>query len=92
MRRSGPKVRREDLSDFSQSSFIKILKRDPEVEARIGTRALPLSLVQELYRMFGGTPRFILLIREAIRDMEAETLQMELETVVLPADARPGEL
>ena len=87
-----PKARREDLSDFSQSSFLKIMQRDPEVEQRIRSGALPLSLLTKLYQTFGGTPRFLLQIREALKSMDAKALKAELEQVKLPDTASAGEL
>jgi len=87
-----PKARREDLSDFSQSSFLKILQRDPEVERRIRSGALPHSLMTKLYQTFGGTPRFLLQIREALKKMDAKALKVELEQVKLPDTAPAGEL
>ena len=66
-----PKARREDLSDFAESSFLKILQRDPQVEQRIRSSELPMDLLRDLYCKFGGTPRFLLQIREAIKEMDA---------------------
>ncbi len=86
------KARREDLSDFSQSSFLKILQRDPEVERRIRSGILPLSLLTKFYQTFGGTPRFLLQIREALKSMDAKALKEELEQVTLPDTASASEL
>ncbi len=87
-----PKVHREDLGDFPESSFLKIMQRDPEVERRSRSGELPMALLRELYKKFGGTPRFLLQIREAIKEMDAELLKTELARVELPADTEPGEL
>ena len=87
-----PKVHREDLGDFPESSFLKIMQRDPEVERRIRSGELPMALLRELYKKFGGTPRFLLQIREAIKEMDAELLKAELARVELPADTEQGEL
>ncbi|VVB67000.1 Tetratricopeptide repeat protein [uncultured archaeon] len=86
------KAHKEDLSDFSESSFLKILQRDPDVERRIRLGELPMALLSDLYKKFGGTPRFILQIREAIKEMDSALLEKELENVMLPADAKPSEL
>jgi len=86
------KARCEDLSDFSESSFLKILQRDPEVERCIRSGALSLSLLTKLHQAFGGTPRFLLQIREALKRMDAKALQEELEQVKLPDLASAGEL
>ena len=87
-----PKARREDLSDFSQSSFFKILQRDPEVERRIRSGALPILLLTKLYQTFGGTPRFLLQIREDLKSMDAKDMKAELEQVKLPDSASAGQL
>jgi len=87
-----PKAHREDLSDFSQSSFLKILQRDPEVEQRIRSGIIPISLLTKLHQTFGGTPRFLLQIRETLKSMDAKALQEELEQVKLPDSASAGEL
>lgn len=82
----------EDLGDFAESSFLKILQRDPLVEQRIRSSELPMELLRDLYRKFGGTPRFLLQIREAIKEMDAKMLKKELAKVELPVDAEAGEL
>jgi hypothetical protein len=81
-----------NLGDFPESSFLKILQRDPEVERRIRSGGLPMALLGELYKKFGGTPRFLLQIREAIKEMNAELLEAELAKVELPTGTEPGEL
>ena len=86
------KVRKEDLGDFPESSFLKILRRDPEVERRIRSGELPMALLRELYKKFGGTPRFLLQIREAIKVMDTKLMEAELAKVELPAGTEPGEL
>jgi tetratricopeptide (TPR) repeat protein len=86
------KVHREDLGDFPESSFLKILQRDPVVERRSRSGELPMTLLRELYKKFGGTPRFLLQIREAIKEMDAELLEAELARVELPAGTEQGEL
>ena len=51
-----------------------------------------MALLRELYKKFGGTPRFLLQIREAIKEMDAELLKAELAKVELPTGTEPGEL
>jgi len=87
-----PKIRREDLGDFSESSFVKILQRDPEVERRIRSGELPMHIISRLHKIFGGTPRFILQIREAIKGMDVTVLEAELAQVELPDSASGSEL
>ena len=86
------KVHQMDLGDFPESSFLKILQRDPVVERRSRSGELPMALLSELYKKFGGTPRFLLQIREAIKEMDAKLLKAELAKVELPAGTEPGEL
>ena len=87
-----PKVHLESLGDIPESSFLKILQRDPEVERRSRSGELPMALLRELYKKFGGTPRFLLQIREAIKEIDAELLKAELAKVELPTGTEPGEL
>jgi tetratricopeptide (TPR) repeat protein len=86
------KAHLESLGDFPESSFLKILQRDPEVERRSRSGELPMALLRELYKKFGGTPRFLLQIREAIKETDAELLKAELAKVELPTDTESGEL
>ena len=87
-----PRVLREDLGDFPESSFLKIMQRDPEVERRTRSGELPMALLRELHKKFGETPRFLLQIREAIKKMDAKLLEAELAKVELPAGTDPGGL
>ncbi|HPS91472.1 MAG TPA: tetratricopeptide repeat protein [Methanothrix sp.] len=87
-----PKICREDLGDFPESSFLKIMQRDPEVERRIRSGELPMPLLSKLYEKFGGTPRFLIQIREAVKQMGAEILGTELAKVELPTGIDQGEL
>lgn len=86
------KAHREELSDFAESSFLKILQRDPQVEQRVRSSELPMELLRDLYHKFGGTPRFLLQIREAIKEMDAEMLKKDLAKVELSSDIKPAEL
>ena len=87
-----PKVHLESLGDFPESSFLKILQLDPDVERRSRSGELPMARLRELYKKFGGTPRFLLQIREAIKEMDAELLKAELAKVELPTGTEPSEL
>jgi tetratricopeptide (TPR) repeat protein len=86
------KVHKEDLGDFPESFFLKIMQRDPEVERRIRSGELPMPLMTELHKKFGGTPRFLIQMREAIKMMDAELLEAELAKVELPTVTERGEL
>jgi tetratricopeptide (TPR) repeat protein len=87
-----PKVKERPLEDISEAAFIKILRRDEVVDQRYRSKELPLGLLQELYRTFGGTPRFLLQMRKVIREMKPEDLKAELASIKLPGDTDEGEL
>ena len=87
-----PKVNHEPLGDFGEAAFIKILRRDALVDMRYRSGEFSLELLIELYHTFGGTPRFMLQMREAIHDMKPDELRKQLASVDLPSDAQPGEL
>ena len=87
-----PKVHPEGMRDFSLSSLIKILQRDPELERRIRSGKLPMSLLRMLHEKFGGTPRFLLQVREVLKEMDADVLENELMNITLPSDAKSSEL
>jgi len=87
-----PKVHHEGLSDFSLLSLIKILQRDPDVERRIRSGKLPMSLLRMLHEKFGGTPRFLLQVREVLKEMDADVLENELKNITLPSDVKSSEL
>jgi len=86
-----PKVHEEPLGDFGEASFLKFLRRDPKVEQRYRFGDISHALFQELYRLFGGTPRFLDQIRNVLREIPAEELKNELDAVKLPDD-EPSEL
>ncbi len=85
-------AREEALGDFPEPSFMKFLMRDAVIERRYQNVELPRELLRELHRLFGGTPRFIAQIREAIKTMTADVLKAELEKVKLPAGVEKSVL
>lgn len=87
-----PKVKEHPLKDISEAAFIKILRRDEVVDQRYRSKELPLGLLQELYRTFGGTPRFLLQMRKVIREMKQDELKAELASIKLPGYVEEGEL
>jgi tetratricopeptide (TPR) repeat protein len=87
-----PKVKEHSLKDISEAEFIKILRRDEVVDQRYRSKELPLGLLQELYRCFGGTPRFLLQMRKVIREMKQDELKAELASIKLPVYVEEGEL
>lgn len=82
----------EPLSEFPESSFMKFMMRDPAIERRYQDGELTRELLRELHRLFGGTPRFIAQIREAIKTMTADVVKAELEKVKLPAGVEKSVL
>ena len=87
-----PKVKEHQLEDIGEAAFIKILRRDEIVDKRYRSGELPLGLFQELYRTFGGTPRFLLQMRKVIREMKPDELKAKLASIKVPGDAEEGEL
>lgn len=90
-----PKSKEEALGDFSEATFLKFLRRDEIVEARFDPNMeeyLSMELLHDLYRLFGGTPRFLEQIRTVLRDIPASELAEELSKVKLPSGDDPGEL
>ena len=83
------KVREYQLSEFSEAAFLKFLWREPRVEQRYRRGELPIELLRRLYRVLGGTPRFLDQIREVLIDLPAVELAGELDQVEVPlADAK----
>jgi hypothetical protein len=48
----------EALADFPETSFVKFLLSDPQLEQRYVRGELPHQLLAEMHRLLGGTPRF----------------------------------
>lgn len=51
-----------------------------------------MSLLRMLHEKFGGTPRFLLQIKEALKEMDAAELEKELKNITLPSDVKSSEL
>jgi hypothetical protein len=85
-------AREEALSDFPESSFMKFMLRDAELERRYYAGELPRELLSKLHGLLGGTPRFLGQMREAIKTMTADELRIELQKVKLTAGAEAGVL
>jgi tetratricopeptide (TPR) repeat protein len=82
----------EALGDFPESSFMKFMLRDEELESRYYAGELSRELLSELHRLLGGTPRFLGQMREALKTMTADELRRELRKVKLTADAEESAL
>ncbi len=87
-----PTARALPLGDFAEASFLKVLLRDPVVARRYETGDLPSALLSEVYRLLGGTPRFIEQVREILRTIAADDLETDLASVRLPPEADAGRL
>jgi tetratricopeptide (TPR) repeat protein len=88
-----PSVAREEaLGEFPESAFLKFLWREPAIEERYYKGDLPKELLSELHDLLGGTPRFLLQIREALKTMTAAELKAELAKVKLSQDEKAGLL
>jgi tetratricopeptide (TPR) repeat protein len=85
-------AREEPLADFPESSFMKFMLRDAELERRFYGGELPRELLTELHQLLGGTPRFLGQMREALKTMTTDELRGELKKVKLTAGAEEGVL
>jgi tetratricopeptide (TPR) repeat protein len=82
----------EPLGDFPQGDFLKFLLGDPRVEERYYQSQLTQDLLNTLYRVLGGTPRFLDQVRTLLATIPTEELRSELAQVQLPAADEPGKL
>jgi tetratricopeptide (TPR) repeat protein len=85
-------VREELLADFPESSFMKFMLRDAELERRYYAGELSRELLRELHQLLGGTPRFLGQMREALKTMAADELRSELKRVKLTEGAEESVL
>ena len=85
-------AREEALSDFPESSFMKFMLRDAELERRYYAGELSRELLSNLHQLLGGTPHFLGQMREAIKTMTADELRGELQKVKLTAGAEESVL
>lgn len=82
----------EALADFPESSFMKFMLREEVLERRYYAGELPRDLLIDLYRLLGGTPRFLAQMREALKTMTADELRAELRKVKLTTGAKQSVL
>jgi len=87
-----PGVMEVKLGDLTEASFIKILRQDKRVEERYRSGDLPLELLKDLYKKLGGTPKFLLQMREALKEMGQTEIKAEIEKFELPEESEPGKL
>jgi tetratricopeptide (TPR) repeat protein len=82
----------QSLTDFPESAFFKYLQDDDIVEQRYRSGELPRALLSRVYKLLGGTPRFLEQVREVLRDMPAGELENALDAVDLPEDVEENRL
>jgi hypothetical protein len=82
------------LGEFSEAAFLKLLLRDPVVNQRYVRKELPHDLMVHLYRVLGGTPRFLVQLRDILKTISTTELGTELGQLGLPDDGQraPGKL
>jgi tetratricopeptide (TPR) repeat protein len=79
-----PRMAREaPLGDFPFASFLKFLLRDPVVERRYRTGELSGTLLRELHRLLGGTPRFLDQIRVVLATISTDELRASLQQLAV---------
>jgi tetratricopeptide (TPR) repeat protein len=69
-----PTVCHEDLAELSEAEFLKFLRRDPKVDARLSNGELTRALVGNLYRLLGGTPGFLEQVRKVLQTADPDNL------------------
>jgi tetratricopeptide (TPR) repeat protein len=69
-----PTVRSDNLEELSEAEFLKFLRRDPKVDARLGAGELSRELVGRLYQLLGGTPGFLEQVRKVLQTADPESL------------------
>ena len=80
---------REALEDFPETAFIKFLLRNPVVEKRYYEGELRPQVLEQLYAMVGGTPRFLEQMRKVLETASSAELQQELAAFT-PSTAGSG--
>ena len=71
------RVQHEALRDLTAAGFRKLLLQDERLSARFYRGDLSPKLISDLYRKFGGTPRFI---KQVLHNMVATKTDAELRT------------
>jgi tetratricopeptide (TPR) repeat protein len=82
---------REALEDFPEAAFLKFLLRSPVVETRYYKGELLPQVLEQLYSVVGGTPRFLEQVRKVLETASSAELQQELAAFT-PSTAGPGTL
>ena len=70
---------KEALGDFEEHHTLKFFSRDADVAHRIRNNDLPMSVVKQAIPVVGGTPRFLGVVRDLLRKLDAEELRQELD-------------
>jgi tetratricopeptide (TPR) repeat protein len=74
-----PTVLHLPLPDLDEPNFLKFLRRDEDVDRRIGRGELPMTLIRDLYQKLGGTPGFLENVRRVLRTADPDDLIEDLE-------------
>jgi hypothetical protein len=74
-----PMAQEEPLGDLPLAAFLKFLLRDPLVERRYRSGELSTTVLRELHRLLGGTPRFLEQIRTVLATISADELRTSLQ-------------
>jgi tetratricopeptide (TPR) repeat protein len=81
-----PTVWHRDLTEMTEAVFYKFLRQDAAVSARMTNGELPLELLQGLYHSFGGTPDFLVKVKELLRSADPDELSKEPLDEELPLE------
>ena len=80
------------LGELSEAAFFKFLLHSEIVEARYYRGELPHDTLAQIYHLLGGTPGFLLQIREMLNTISANDLQHSLRGLSLMTDMAPSVL
>ena len=69
-----PTVIHVEPREFEKFEFLKFLRGDDRVEERIRGNELPDFLLDKLYNVLGGTPGFLVVLRDRVASIDPEVL------------------
>jgi tetratricopeptide (TPR) repeat protein len=76
---AGAQLEHVSLPELDHADFLKFLRRDERVDARLSRGELPKDLIATLFKTFGGTPGFLKGMRTVLATADPDELQAELE-------------
>jgi tetratricopeptide (TPR) repeat protein len=77
-----PLVHEESLGEMSRAHMVRFLLRDATIRGRYRNGDLKLEVLHTLYTILNGSPRFLLQIRQALRDMPPVVLHDALSSCI----------